>query len=85
MRARVMNVSKGGTKIISDHPLAFSEPVKLKFTLPKVKASIHAAGKVAWADKQGNAGIRFMQIEPQVQKQLQLWVEQRFFQSRTII
>ena len=85
MRARVMNVSKGGTKIISDQPLAFSEPVQLKFSLPKVKASIQAAGKVAWADKQGNAGIRFMQIEPQVQKQLQLWVEQRFFQSRTII
>ncbi len=85
MRARVMNVSKGGTKIISDQPLAFSEEVKLRFSLPKVKASIQAAGTVAWTDKRGNAGIRFMQIEPQVQKQLQLWVEQKFFQSRTII
>ncbi len=85
MRARVMNVSKGGTKIISDQPLSFSEAIKLTFSLPKVTASIQAAGQVAWADRQGNAGIRFMQIEPQVQKQLQLWVEQRFFQSRTII
>jgi len=85
MRARVVNISKGGTKIVSRQPLAFSEAIQLKFSLPKVRASIQAAGQVAWADSQGNAGIRFLQIEPQLQKRLQLWVEQRFFQTRTII
>ena len=85
MRARVMNVSKGGSKIVSDYPLSSSEAIQLKFSLPKIKTSIQAAGRVAWADSRGNAGIRFLQIEPQAQKRLQLWVEQRFFQGRTII
>ena len=85
LKARIVNVSKGGTKIVAQHPLDFSEEVKLKFSLPKVRSSILAEGKVAWSDSRGNAGIRFLQIEPQAERKLQLWVEQRYFQSGEII
>lgn len=81
VKARVINISKGGVKIVASHPLSFAEKIRVNFSLPDTKATIYADGKVAWADNQGNAGIRFMQIESHLAKRLELWVEQRYFQS----
>ena len=80
VRARVVNLSKTGTKIVSQQPLSFAETVQMRFSLPKVKSSIEVEGKVAWANAQGHAGIRFVQMEPGSDKRLRLWVEQRYFQ-----
>src|SRR5882757_3557226 len=60
-KARVINISKGGVKIVSSKPLSFAENIRLNFSLPDMRSAIHADGKVAWADIQGNAGIRFLQ------------------------
>jgi len=81
MKARVVNISKGGVKIISSQPLSFSEVVRINFSLPRIRPAIEAEGKVAWADSQGNAGVRFLQIQSSLAKKLELWVEQRYFQS----
>lgn len=84
MKAHVVNISKGGVKVVASQPLYFAESIRMKFSLPDMRPSIQAEGKVAWADNLGNAGIRFMQIEDQVVKKLELWVEQRYFQSRDL-
>jgi CheY-like chemotaxis protein len=84
LKCRVVNVSKGGTKIIADRPLSFEEDVQLNFALPHTKTTVKAEGKVAWSDKQGNVGIRFLQIENRLQRTLELWVEQRYFQAREL-
>ena len=81
MKARIVNISKGGLKIVSSHPLSFAEKIRVNFSLPDMRSTVHADGKVAWADSNGNAGIRFMQIDPGLAKKLELWVEQRYFQS----
>ncbi|HEY1265033.1 MAG TPA: PilZ domain-containing protein [Terriglobales bacterium] len=81
LKCRVVNVSKGGTKVVSGKPLDFSEDVSLNFALPRTRTSLQALGKVAWADKHGNAGIRFLQIEHALQRKLELWVEQRYFEA----
>jgi PilZ domain len=81
VKASVVNISKGGIKIIASQPLSFSEAIRINFSLPEAKYSIHADGKVAWADSEGNAGIRFTQIDARLAKRLELWVEQRYFQS----
>src|SRR6185312_11830904 len=77
MKARVVNVSKGGVKIAASQPLSFSESVKVSFSLPEMRAPIQAVGRVAWADNQGGAGVRFTTIESHLAKKLELWVEQR--------
>ena len=84
MKARVVNVSKGGVKLVSNQPLSFAESIRVNFALPHMRTAIQANGKVAWADSQGNAGVRFMQVEPHVAKRLELWVEQRYFQARDL-
>jgi len=85
MKARVVNISKGGVKIVSHHPLSFAEKIRVNFSLPDMRSIVQADGKVAWADSNGNAGIRFMQIDMRLAKKLELWVEQRYFQSGDVI
>ena len=36
-------------------------------------------GEVAWQDKQGNAGIRFLEAAPAMKRELQLWLERQYF------
>ncbi len=81
LKAQVVNISKGGVKIVASQPLSFSEDIHVNFALPDMRTAIHADGKVAWADGKGNAGVRFTQIDSRLAKKLELWVEQRYFQS----
>jgi hypothetical protein len=37
-------------------------------------------GQVAWTDQKGNAGIRFVEINPNTKRHLQLWLERQYFQ-----
>jgi len=80
MKARIVNISKGGVKIVSRQPLSFSEDIKVSFSLPDMPSAIQAEGKVAWSDDRGGAGVRFTNIESRLAKKLELWVEQRYFQ-----
>jgi PilZ domain len=81
MKARVVNISKGGVKIVSTQALSFAENIRVNFSLPNIGSAVRADGKVAWADSNGNAGIRFMQIDSALAKRVELWVEQQYFQS----
>lgn len=83
-KARIINVSQGGTKIAGGQQLSFAEDVRLNFALPGNKLPIRAEGKVAWSDKEGGAGIRFVQIEQRLQRKLQLWVEKKYFQIHNL-
>jgi CheY-like chemotaxis protein len=81
VKARVINISKGGIKLVSQPPLSFAENIRINFALPDKRSALRADGRVAWADIHGNTGIRFTKIEPDMAKRLELWVEQRYFQA----
>ena len=36
-------------------------------------------GEVAWTDKRGNAGIRFLETTPRTKRELRLWLERQYF------
>ena len=38
-----------------------------------------ARAEIAWQDKRGNVGIRFVKLAPRVQRVLQLWLAQQYF------
>src|SRR2546426_4519777 len=76
--ANLLNLSQGGVAIRAPRTLAATGPVKLSFALPGTKLSIKFQGEVAWTDKQGNAGIRFVEMESGMKRDLQLWLEQRY-------
>ena len=76
--ANLLNLSQGGLGIRALRPLAGTGPVKVSFALPGSKLSIKLQGEVAWTDKQGNAGIRFLEMDCGTKRNLQLWLEQQY-------
>ena len=54
-------------------------PVKVNFVLPGTKVAMKFLGEVAWKDKRGNAGIRFLETTPRTKRELRLWLERQYF------
>ena len=79
-KGEIINLSQGGAKLRCNARLSSSEAISLCFTLPAASAPLNIHGKVTWADKDGNAGVHFVDIEENAKRQLQLWVERRYFQ-----
>ena len=79
-RGEIINLSQGGAKLRTELILSSSDPVSLGFTLPGGASDLSIPGKVTWADKNGNAGVHFVDVDESSRRQLQLWVERRYFQ-----
>lgn len=79
-KGEIINLSQGGAKLRCNARLSSSEPISLSFTLPAASVPLNIHGKVTWADKDGNAGVHFVDVEENAKRQLQLWVERRYFQ-----
>ena len=78
VEAQITNLSQGGLGIQASSALPLGA-FRLNFSLPGSGLSVKAMAKVAWTDKQGNAGIRFVQISRRTKKDLQLWLEREYF------
>ena len=76
--ANLLNLSQGGVGVRAQKALAVTGPVKVSFALPGTKFSIKFQGELAWTDKQGNAGIRFLEMDCEMKRNLQLWLEQQY-------
>jgi len=78
VEAHLMNLSQGGLGIRLPHAVALPSPVRVSFQLPESKVHMKVQGEVAWIDKLGNAGIRFLDMSPAVKRDLQLWLAQQY-------
>jgi len=78
VEAHLMNLSEGGMGIRLSYPMAFQGPVRLSFQLPESKAQMKVQGEVAWIDKMGNAGIRFLSMSPDLKRDLKLWLARQY-------
>ncbi len=78
-RAHLQNLSQGGIGVHLQDPQQASGTVNVNFTLPGTKLAMKFQGEVAWKDKQGNAGIRFVEAAHTMKRELQLWLERQYF------
>ena len=78
-RAHLLNLSQGGIGVRLQKPQQTTGRVNVNFTLPGTKLAMKFLGEVAWKDKQGNAGIRFVEAAPRMKRDLQLWLERQYF------
>jgi len=78
VEAHLINLSEGGMGIRLPYPMAFQGPVRLSFQLPESKAPMKVQGEVAWIDKMGNAGIRFLGMSPDLKRDLKLWLARQY-------
>jgi hypothetical protein len=79
MNASLTNLSSGGLGIHLEQAGELSGPIQLSFALPGTKTQLKAVGEVAWTDKTGNAGIRFVKITSAAKRSLHLWLEREYF------
>src|SRR5437762_4748748 len=79
LHADLVNLSQGGIGVHLDRDLDVRQPIQVSFKLPGTRYTVKAQGEIAWADQQGNAGIRFLDIPERLQKGLQLWLAQQYF------
>ena len=76
---QLRNLSQGGMGIRAPYPLPSGNAVKIRFRLPESERSLQAEGELAWTDKNGYAGIRFLDVPSNLRRSLQLWVEKQYF------
>jgi hypothetical protein len=79
LQAELVNLSQGGIGIHAEKELEPAKSIEVSFKLPGTRHIVKARGEIAWTDRQGNAGIRFVDIPTRVQKSLQIWLAQQYF------
>lgn len=79
VEANLVNVSQGGLQVHTDAPVGTSKSIRVSLDLPGAKSTLTARAEIAWQDKRGNVGIRFVKLAPRLQRVLQLWLAQQYF------
>jgi hypothetical protein len=77
--AYLVNVSQGGMQIHTHESVEATKAMQVSFELPGARSVLKAKAEIAWQDKRGNLGIRFVKLAPQQQRTLQLWLAQQYF------
>ncbi|HET7890785.1 MAG TPA: PilZ domain-containing protein [Stellaceae bacterium] len=79
MGASMINLSQGGMQIRTEDLVDCVKSLQVSFDLPGARKGLKAKAEIAWQDKRGNLGIRFVKLARQQQRTLQLWLAQQYF------
>jgi CheY-like chemotaxis protein len=74
-RAEAFNLSLGGIGVRVTEPIEDDDMVHVRFWLADCATSIRARGEIAWSDREGNTGIKFIGMNPESQGLLADWLE----------
>jgi hypothetical protein len=77
--AYLVNVSQGGMQIHTHESVEAAKGMQVSFELPGARSALKAQAEIAWQDKRGNVGIRFVKLAARQQRTLQLWLAQQYF------
>jgi hypothetical protein len=70
----IRDLSEAGVAIQAVAPLRVNQQVYLRFELLSPRVRVEAAGRVAWADAMGQAGVEFVSIPQRSRSQLKEWL-----------
>jgi uncharacterized protein (TIGR02266 family) len=71
----LLDLSETGMELLTAEPQAAGALLKFRFQLPDGSLEIHAHGQVAWANPNGQAGVRFLDLDASTKTQLQTWLQ----------
>ncbi len=78
LKADIINISSGGMCVGGiENPLQCAGELQLRFPLPETGEMVETKARVAWADVQKKAGLRFIGFPVQAQLTLDRWLHQR--------
>jgi len=71
----MLDLSQTGMDVLAAQPLLPAALIGLRFTLPDGSMEIDAHGEVAWANPNGQCGVRFLDIPPAQVEPLNAWLQ----------
>jgi c-di-GMP-binding flagellar brake protein YcgR len=75
MEGIMLDLSDSGMDLLAAQPLAPSALVNCRFTLPDGSFEIDTQGEVAWANPNGQSGIRFLDMDESTSSNLVQWLQ----------
>src|SRR5436305_10665731 len=70
----IRDLNECGLGVQAVAPLHTDQVVHLRFDLLRPRVRIEATGQVMWADRSGQAGIRFLDLAPVTRRDLKEWL-----------
>jgi CheY-like chemotaxis protein len=70
----LLDLSQDGLELLASQPLCPSAGVSLQFSLPASADAIDAQAEIAWANPNGQCGVRFVNLPETVRATLASWV-----------
>jgi hypothetical protein len=77
LQARTVNVSLGGIGLQFDTAIDALEPCTLSFELPDPVCPVEAKAEFAWCDRNGLAGMHFVDVSGESLGRLEQWLLKR--------
>jgi len=74
MEGILIDISETGMEVLTAAPQASGALLNFRFQLPGASFEIQTRGQVAWARQNGEAGVRFIDLDEAVRAQLQEWL-----------
>ena len=74
IEATLLNLSVGGAAVEIDKPLSFGMPASIIFCIPDTDKESELCGRIAWSNSEGQHGIQFSDLTPEVRADLRQWL-----------
>jgi CheY-like chemotaxis protein len=71
----LLDLSETGMDVLTAEPQAPGALLNFRFQLPDGSLEVHAHGQVAWANPNGQTGVRFLDVDESTKVQLQVWLQ----------
>src|SRR5580693_212406 len=71
----LLDLSETGMEVLTAEPQAPGALLNFRFQLPDGSLEVHAHGQVAWANPNGQTGVRFLDLDESTKTQLQVWLQ----------
>ncbi len=72
-----LNISETGMAISSSATIKVGSKIRVKIELPDMPGPVLTSAEICWADTTGRAGLRFVDVNPELTERLQLWLLER--------
>jgi CheY-like chemotaxis protein len=71
----LLDLSETGMDVLTAEPQTKGAPLSFRFQLPDGSLEVRASGMVAWANPNGQTGVRFLDLDQSIKSQLQVWLQ----------
>src|ERR1022692_1116179 len=71
----LLDLSETGMDVLTAEPQVQGALLNFRFQLPDGSLEVQALGQVAWANSNGQTGVRFVELDETIKSQLQVWLQ----------